>query len=281
MGKTNTIRNVGQHLKNGISNIAPPYEMHPLRNMGQFDPTHHYFTYFDDFHSFQATTAVTTTAATATTWICTLIDGATDGGAAQAVTDEAGGVLLLTTDDADNDGINMQLKSECVKMVTTKPFFFKARIKFLEATQNDWQLGLMVHDTTSLVSPQDGICFQKDDGDTNIDFKILKSGTDSGSTTIATAAATATWMTLAFAYTPPSYGINEDSIRVWVTTGTTNGDESIDDLQAPTTYTGASSLAGFCDDQELSPSFAYLNGATGVDTISIDYIYTAFAQGRS
>ena len=108
----------------------------------------------------------------------------------------------------------------------------------------------------------------------------MKDSTDSGSSAIATCGTD--MMTVAFVYTPPGFAPSEyaDTIRAYVTTGSTNGTESVDYLVPANVYTGASSLSGFCDDEELTISFGIQNGAAAAKTMTIDYVLAAVNANR-
>ena len=266
MARSNLVKNT-THFSNGVSNIGAGYEDHPMKNMGLLDPTHQYYMYFNDFFEYHADE-----------WTITTTEGGS-GAATEALTSSSGGALLITNDDADNDADFFNLKGESFKLNTSNPFFFKARLKVSDATQSDWVMGLQITDTTPL-AVSDGIYFRKDDGDTDIDFSIMKDSTDSGSSAIATCGTD--MMTVAFVYTPPGFAPSEyaDTIRAYVTTGSTNGTQSVDYLVPAKVYTGASSLSGFCDDEELTISFGIQNGAAAAKTMTIDYVLAAVNANR-
>lgn len=54
----------------------------------------------------------------------------------------AGETLLLTTDNAEYDGLNVQLKGEMFKLVAGQPLYFGIKCKISDATQSDLLVGL-------------------------------------------------------------------------------------------------------------------------------------------
>jgi len=129
---------------------------------GMPDPTK-WITYFNDFTEYVAGDwTITTTEA-----------GSGDATEALAST-SAGGLLLITNDDADNDLDFLQLKTEAFKFVAGKKTFFKSRFAVSDATQSDFVMGLQITDTTPLVV-SDGVYFLKDDGDASLDFHVISS----------------------------------------------------------------------------------------------------------
>ena len=227
----------------------------PLGNFGLPDPTK-WYVFFDDFNSW-----VTDTSAAGKYTITTVEAGG--GSATETLADVAGGVLLLTNDDADNDSDFLQKIGESVLMVTGKKTFFKARFAVSDATQSDWIMGLQITDTTPLAAggdgATDGVFFQKDDGDTNIDFYVMKNTTtgQSTSTAIATAAAAAAYMTVAF------YFDGKRFIHAYV-----------DDVQKARVDL-TTTPADFIPDTEITVSFGIQNGEAVAKTMSIDYVFVA------
>ena len=170
------------------------------------------------------------------------------GDASEALTSLAGGALLITNDDADNDHDFFQLKGESFKYSSTKNMFFKARFKVNDATQSDIVMGLQITDTSPLATT-DGIFFRKADGATSIELVIEK---DSTETTVSCGtAADDTFMTLGFYYDPKDrkFHVYKDNVKVGTGVNT----------NAP-------------DDEELAVSFAIQNGAAAAKSMTLDYI---------
>jgi len=175
----------------------------------------------------------------------------TAGGATEALTDEANGVLLLTNTNTENDLLGMQLGAEAFLPVSGKNIYFEIRIKASEATQMDWLVGLCDTDAglpTAAVS--DGIYFVKDDDGTGINCGCSSSSVESIEAAAATAEAD-TYMVLGFKV------IGTSKVEFWkdgskLTEITTN---------IPTT--------------ELRLSFAIAAGSTDARTSNVDYVKAA------
>lgn len=215
-----------------------------LGNYGMPDPTG-WHTYFNDFDTYVVGDwTITTTEAGA-------------GSATEALADADGGVLLITNDAADNDCDFFQKVGESFLLTAGKRAFFKARFKVSDATQSDFVMGLQVTDTTPL-AVTDGIYFQKDDGDTQLDVYCQKDAStgQTSATNIATVADD-TYLTVAWAYDGKSelaYFVND------VQLGT---------LNASSTY---------LPDTELTVSFGIQNGEAVAKTMSVDYIFASFER---
>ena len=224
-----------------------------LGMFGMPDPTK-WHVYFNDFDTFSATDwTITTTEAGA-------------GDATEALTDANGGVLLITNDAADDDADWFQKVGESFLLAAGKKCFFKARFAVSDATQSDWIMGLQVTDTTGGAAggdgATDGIFFQKDDGDTNVDFYVQKNATTGQltNTAITTAAAADTYMTLAFYFDGVRYvECFKDDAKVYTADLTTT-------------------LTTYLPDTELTISFGIQNGEAVAKTMSVDYIFCALER---
>jgi hypothetical protein len=223
---------------NGVTNVS---KTNPLGDYLANDPTRTHV-YFNDFDTYVVGDwTITTTEAGA-------------GSATEALADEDGGVLLITNDAADNDADFFQKVGESFLMAAGKKAWFKARFKVSDATQSDFVIGLQVTDTTPL-DATDGIYFQKDDGDTQLDVYCRKDATtgSNSATNIATVA-DATYMSVAWYYD------GKGSLKYYV------DDVHKGTLDASSTY---------LPDTELTVSFGIQNGEAVAKTMSIDYIFAA------
>jgi len=192
--------------------------------------------YFNDFYDY-----------TAADWTITTTE--TGGGSAtEALSDAAGGVLLITNDDADNESDEFQKDGEAFQLVVGKPLWFEARMRVSEATEVDFLVGLCITDTTLIDGLSDGVYFLKDDGDTAIDYHCEK---DSGDSTGNTG------VNLSTAYR--KYGIHFN--------GAGQVDYWLDGVRVAS-VTGAN----VPDDELLSISFAIQNGDGNARNLSVDYI---------
>jgi hypothetical protein len=215
-----------------------------LGSFGLPDPTG-WHTYFNDFDTYVVGDwTITTTEAGA-------------GSATEALADADGGVLLITNDAADNDADFFQKVGESFLLTAGKRAFFKARFKVSDATQSDFVMGLQVTDTSPL-DATDGIYFQKDDGDANLDVYCRKDAT-TGSTSAAAIATVAdnTYLTVAWAYD------GKGNLAYFV------NDVQLGTLDASSTY---------LPDTELTVSFGIQNGEAVAKTMSVDYIFASFER---
>lgn len=234
--------------------VTTAQKQNPLGFFGQPDPTQ-WYTYFEDFDYF-----------TVADWTITTVEAGA-GAATEALTDGAGGLLLVTNDDADNDSDFFQKVGETVLMAAGKRTIGKVRFACSEATESEWYFGLMVADTDPFSSTAgdgvtDGIFFMKEDGSTNVSFYCQKNTTTGqiGEANVTTAAAAGTFQTLGFDFDGKRY------IRLWK-----------DDVQLETLDLGAT-VADYLPDTELTVSFGIKNGNAVARTLTVDYLF--FAQER-
>jgi len=200
-----------------------------------------YFSYFDDFLFFDVQH-----------WIKHDI---THAGTA-ALTDAIGGQLLLTNAAADDDGTVLQLGTvnaatgESFIPTAGKRIFFEIRFQIAAAgvTQGDVIAGLCLADTTPMANTG-SIAFCKDDGDTNLDFRVMNT-TLAGEAVVTTIAA-ATWYKLGFKVTGTSH------VEYWM------NDVRIGEL-AVTLPTS-----------EMKLTFGIQNGEAAATTMTVDYVFIA------
>lgn len=100
--------------------------------------------------------------------------------------DGVGGVLLITTDAAENDGANVQVIGESFKLASGNIVYFGARLKASATTQNDFFIGLAITDTDILGGVTDRIGFEKLDAATAVKFMLEKDSTETLSGTLST-----------------------------------------------------------------------------------------------
>ena len=206
------------------------------------DPTQAHV-YFNDFTTYVAGD-----------WTITTTEGGT-GNASEALTNVAGGALLITNDDADNDSDEFQLAVESFKFASGKKSWFKTRFKVSDATQSDWIIGLCITDTTLIDAVSDGVYFKKDDGDASIDFALELNGSATEASGIATQSDD-TFVTLGWYFD----GDTTNGIKYYVD-GTHKGTQT--------------TMTNLCTDEELAVSFALQNGAAAAKTMTLDYIFAA------
>lgn len=130
-------------------------------------------------------TMTVTEAGTGTT---TAVNSATNGEA-----------MLITTAAGEYDGINLQLKGEAFKTVSSKPMYFGCKLKVSDATQSDLLVGLAETDTALLATgtahaadygTSDLIGFLKLDASTTVATQTVLDGAVTGTANYGTALTT-------------------------------------------------------------------------------------------
>lgn len=158
-----------------------------------------------------------------------------------------GGALLITTDNADNDGANIQLQGEAFKLASGKPAYFGCKFQISEPTESDFFVGLAITDSDILGGVTDAAGFKKVDGSASILFDMTK---DSATTdTVVGTAVGATDMILEFYFD----GTNLDSYV----------DGVLQTRQAQTNLP---------DDEYLTPTVQFLTGSDLAITMTIDWL---------
>lgn len=220
---------------NGINNAVSTGGS--LGNLTTPDPsrTHQFFTDFDTY--------------VAADWTVTEV-----GVATQALTAGDGGLLLVTNAAADNDSSFQQNSVASFLMAAGKKAWFRCRFKVSDATQSDFQLGLIIADTTPM-DATDGIYFQKDDGDAQLDVYVRKNATtgSTSATNVATVVSD-TFLVVGFEYD------GKAECKFFV------NDVHVSTLDASSTY---------LPDADLSVSFGIQNGEAVAKTMTVDYIFAA------
>lgn len=220
----------------GISNTS---STSTLADVGSLDPTK-YHVYFNDFDTYVLGD-----------WtITTKEDGA--GSATEALDDADGGVLLVTNAGGDDDNDFFNKKGESFTLESGKKAWFRSRFKVSNATGSDFVIGLQQTDTSPL-SVNNGVYFQKDDGDTNLDFKSSNGGATLAASALATVADD-TYVTVGF------YHAGGTEIQ-YFSDNVKRGSLEVETTYLPTT--------------ELTVSFGLQNGTTSARTMSVDYIFAA------
>ena len=187
-------------------------------------------------------------------WTVTRVE--TGGGESTITSGDTGnGTMLLTTDAAENDGLNCQLLGESFKLVAGVPLYFGARVQTLsDATQSDLFLGLAITDTDILGGVTDAIGFRKVDGSADLTFVLTKNSVTTTAAGLATLAA-------ATAYVLEFYW--DGNIQIFV-----NGAS----VSVP-------AITNLPDDEELRVSVQFLTGEAVAKTCAIDWM-RVFKFGR-
>lgn len=221
--------------ENGVTNRPVSDIFNSLKTM---DPTR-YHQYFEDFDYY-----------TAADWTVTEIGA----GGTQALIDGDGGILRITTDALDDDAVAMQKVGESFLLEVGKKAFFKSRLRVAKPLESDFLIGLQVTDTTPF-DATDGIYFQKDDGDANVDIICRQNATTGSITAVVTTVEANTFLELAWFYDGVDrlyYGYNGVVVGYLTVTSAT-----------------------FLPDTELTVSFSFRNGEAGATTMDVDYIFAA------
>lgn len=226
---------------NGVTNVGATS---PFAMMGQLAPTQ-FHTFFTDFDIYNATD-----------WTITTTELGV-GSSTEALTAGNGGLLLITNDAADNDNDFFQSNIASFTLASGKRAFFAMRFKVSDATQSDFFMGLQITDTTPL-DATDGIYFQKDAGDTQLDVYVRKDATTgSTSATNIHTVVSDTFMIVAWYYD----GVDEVQFFV---------DGNLKKrLDASSTY---------LPDTDLRVSFGLQNGEAVAKTMTVDYVFAAMER---
>lgn len=180
-------------------------------------------------------------------WVITLVEAGA-GESTVTIPDVVGGALLLTTDAADNDGINLQLDGESYELTTDQKLtYFGIQLRSGEATQSDFLVGLCITDTDLLGGMTDGVYFRKVDASTSVSVVTEKDSSETETTGVLTFAADTDY-TLEFFFDGSSVEFFVDGVSVARHT-----------LTIP-------------DDEALTPSIHFLSGNAAVETMQIDWI---------
>ena len=124
----------------------------------------------------------------ATEWMVTITEAGGGGDSTHAVTDVAGGALLITTDNQAVDGVNMQLGAvagESISLNYNQYLYFGTELAINDVDQTDIFAGVGVTDTDWSGGITDGMYFRSED-----ESAVLYFVTEKNSVELATAVAT-------------------------------------------------------------------------------------------
>lgn len=165
------------------------------------------------------------------------------GDSVHALTD---GTLVITNAGNEDDGVNLQLKGEAFKPASGNYIYFGIKLKISDATQSDLLVGLCITDTDLLGGMTDGIYFRKPDASTTLSAVLEQDSTETSSTAHTMVADT--YVTLEFTFDGSNLDFYVDGIA----------------LTRPV-------QSNLPDDEFLTPSIHFLNGAAAVKTCTIDW----------
>jgi hypothetical protein len=209
-----------------------------LKFFDDLTPRQDYSEYWNDF--------IRPTDYNTSDWTLTTVEAGA-GDATEAIGNLSGGVLVVTNDAGANDVDYFQSTKEVFKYVAGKKLYFGARWKVSDATQSDVVFGLQITDTTPL-AVSDGIWFQTDDGDANLDAHIAKASAQTDKTAIAT-------------LVDDTYVVTE-----WYYDGANEVQLFVDGVPA-----GSLALTN-APAEELAISFGVKNGEAVAKILSVDWI---------
>jgi hypothetical protein len=219
------------------------------------DPRYHSLVheYFNDFRGVAADLDVTNE------WTATEVGA---GGAPALTADALCGTATLTTDANDNDAQQIVLNQLSFQAALGKKLWYETYFKINTAAkhiQSDWLVGLIGAGENLVavadILPANGIVFNKDDGDANIDLTTSDNGTNVASAAVGTALTTAnTWYRLGYHFDGGATGSG-------IITPYING-------VAGTPIT----TAAYATMTTLSPVFLLRNGEAGAVVMTIDYV---------
>jgi hypothetical protein len=178
----------------------------------------------------------------------TIVQGGSGNTTFALVVGAEGGAAIITTDDVDNDGVNMQLKGEAFKLATNKPLYFGIKMTCSEATQSDFLVGLAITDTDALGGLTDGVYFRKVDAATAVTCVIEKDSAETASSTLSTLDTSA--------HIYEFYYDGAGNVTPYV------------DGTASTALSGSN----LPDDEFLTLTLHLLSGAAGAKTFTIDWV---------
>lgn len=212
--------------------------MSTFRKFWQNNPQTDFVEYYNDFTK--------TSDYTAGDWTITALAGTNT---IAVDTDDANGVLRLTSGATEDNGSGYNQKIECWRFAANKALEFEARFKMNDVTQADCVIGLQITDTTPY-AVSDGAWFGTDDGDALLDFHLAKASAQSDTAGVATLVDD-TWIKVGFYYD----GVDAN-VQIF-----------INDVRV-----GAVPFATYAPTTELCISLAHTTGEAVANTMDIDYI---------
>lgn len=205
-------------------------------------------------------------------WTLTTVEAGA-GSATEAISTangDEGGVIVVTTDNADNDNDIFQwagsggATKEQFKFISGKKLEFAIRFK-LSRIDGDFFAGLCITDTDLEGGMTDGIYFRKLAAEAGIKLVVEKDSVETTTTVLTTLVAN-TWYTLEFYYDG-----NDAKIKAYLGTGSTTTALPANGSGAPQPA-GAVALTTVPDDEALALTFAVQNGSANAQVLSVDYI---------
>lgn len=123
------------------------------------------------------------------------------GGGGDSTAVLADNTLLITTDNGDNDGVNLSVKGEAFKLdATTKYVYWGINLQVSAASASQLMAGLCITDAEMLGGISDGAYFECLVDSTAINFVLEKNSTETTSASAVGTLANATNVTLEFVF---------------------------------------------------------------------------------
>lgn len=220
----------------GFTNIGRSHTFGKTLGM-HFDPVYH--KYFNDFDVYSATDWTITDTGAGTSALVTAFDG---------------GALQIKCDGAGNGDLRQhQLVKAGFLGVAGKPFMFGARLQVDDATLGLFIAGLQAVNANAFAPPADGMWFQKQAGNTHIDFNVSSTAAGLLTTADVAEAVAATQMSLEIVYDGEKkihYGVNGKELGF------------VTDANFPTAVA-------------LAPILAIKNGSGVARNMQVDWLFAA------
>ncbi len=179
----------------------------------------------------------------------TVVEAGAGGDSTATHGTESGGTLLLTTDNAENDGVSLQLLGESFELTSDQQLYFGTKLKINDVDQTDVFAGLAIVDTAILGGVTDRIGFQSLDGTAAIGVMLEKDSTETLDATSPGNLADDTYSTLEFHFDGTNVEFFVDGSSV-ATPAVTN----------------------LPDDEQLRVSIEFLTGEATANTCTVDWI---------
>jgi hypothetical protein len=119
-------------------------------------------------------------------WTTTMVEAGLGGSSEVHASNTAGYLWELLTDNAENDGISMQLNGEAFELTSDQNLYFGLEFEINDVTQTDFFVGLAITDTAILGGVTDRIGFESLDGSTDMKFMLEKDSTETLSASLHT-----------------------------------------------------------------------------------------------
>lgn len=121
-----------------------------------------------------------------TAWTMTVVETGLGGDSTAALANAIGGALLLTTDNAENDGVSLQLDGESFELTSDQDLYFGIKLQINDVDQTDILAGLCITDTALLGGMTDGVYFESVDGSASVSAVTEKDSTETQTDTVGT-----------------------------------------------------------------------------------------------